>query len=290
MSYLAATGDDGAGVMWPAVSNRVVAVGGTSLSWTGSGTRSETTWSSTGGGVSSHMAKPSYQAGTANATKRAVDDVAFNANPYTGQYVATMAPGSSTVSWMSAGGTSLATPQWAGLLAVANALRAQGGKAALGLPHSALYGSVAKTGGTLLDITSGSNGSCGTCAATAGYDTPTGLGTPQGSAVLTALSGATVSTTTTASTVASGLRVSTTPLSGKAGSALSGTIGLDLAGATSAQISISGAPQGMGFSAKASGIAVNWPNPVAGSYALQVSLSDNQGRTAQAAVLVSVAK
>ncbi len=127
MSYLAATGDDGAGVMWPAVSNRVVAVGGTSLSWTGSGTRSETTWSSTGGGVSSHMAKPSYQAGTANATKRAVADVAFNANPYTGQYVATMAPGSSTVSWMSAGGTSLATPQWAGLLAVANALRAQGG-------------------------------------------------------------------------------------------------------------------------------------------------------------------
>jgi hypothetical protein len=215
--------------------------------------------------------------------------VAFNANPYTGQYVATMASGSTTVSWISAGGTSLSTPQWAGLLAVANALRAQGGKALLGLPHSALYGSVAKTAGNLLDITSGSNGSCGTCAAAAGYDTPTGLGTPQGSAVLTALSGATVTASTTTPVVSS-LSVSSTPLSGKAGSALAATIGLDLAGATSAQINISGAPQGMGFSASANGISVSWPSPVAGSYTLQVSLSDNLGRTAQAAVAVSIAK
>ena len=39
-----------------------------------------------------------------------------------------MAQGSTSVSWISAGGTSLSTPRWAGLLAVANALRAQGGK------------------------------------------------------------------------------------------------------------------------------------------------------------------
>lgn len=287
MSYLAATGDNGAAVSWPAVSSRVVAVGGTSLTWTGSGSRSETTWSSTGGGISSFVAQPSYQAGTNNASKRAVADVAFNANPYTGQYVATMAQGSTSVSWISAGGTSLSTPQWAGLLAVANALRAQGGKASLGLPHGTLYSSVAKTPGTLLDVTTGSNGSCGTCAAAAGYDTPTGLGTPQGNAVLTALSGATV----TASTAAiSSLSVSTTPLSGKVGSALAATIGLDLAGASSAQINISGAPQGVSFSASASGIQVSWASPAAGSYTLQVSLSDNLGRTAQAAVAVNIAK
>ena len=79
--HLAATGDNGAAVSWPAVSSRVVAVGGTSLTWTGSGSRSETTWSSTGGGISSFVAQPSYQAGTNNASKRAVADVAFNANP-----------------------------------------------------------------------------------------------------------------------------------------------------------------------------------------------------------------
>jgi hypothetical protein len=90
--------------------------------------------------------------------------------------------------------------------------------------------------------------------------------------------------------VVSSLSVSSTPLSGKAGSALAATIGLDLAGATSAQINISGAPQGMGFSASANGNSVSWPSPVAGSYTLQVSLSDNLGRTAQAAVAVSIAK
>jgi subtilase family serine protease len=288
MSYLAATGDDGAGVFWPAVSARVVAVSGTSLSWSGTGSRTETTWSGTGGGVSSYVALPAYQNGTARTAKRAVADVAFNANPYTGQYVATMTPGSTAVRWISAGGTSLATPQWAGLLAVANALRAQGGKSALGLPHSALYGTVAKTSGTLLDITTGSNGSCASCAAVAGYDTPTGLGTPHGSSVLTALSGASVSAGS--SPAASSLRVSSTLLSGKANAALAATIGLDLAGASSAQINISGAPQGMSFSASAAGIAVSWAKPVAGSYTLQVNLTDNLGRSAQAAVPVSISK
>ena len=41
MSYLAATGDWGTGVMWPSVSPSVLAVGGTTLSWSGVGARSE---------------------------------------------------------------------------------------------------------------------------------------------------------------------------------------------------------------------------------------------------------
>ena len=90
MSYLAATGDNGAVVSWPAVSSRVVAVGGTSLTWTGSGSRSETIWSSTGGGISSRG--PAQLPGRhEQCVRRAVADVAFNANP--GQYVATMGPG-----------------------------------------------------------------------------------------------------------------------------------------------------------------------------------------------------
>jgi hypothetical protein len=97
MSYLAATGDSGAQVNWPSVSSNVLAVGGTSLTWTGSGTRSEVGWSGTGGGISAFVPAPAYQAvtvpGMGSLARRSVADVAFNADPSTGQFVATIAPG-----------------------------------------------------------------------------------------------------------------------------------------------------------------------------------------------------
>ena len=52
MSYVAATGDSGAGVYWPAVSPNVLAVGGTTMTYTGNGARTEVSWSGTGGGTS----------------------------------------------------------------------------------------------------------------------------------------------------------------------------------------------------------------------------------------------
>ncbi len=61
MSYLAATGDSGSGVSWPSVSPNVLAVGGTTLSYSGSGVRSEAAWSGTGGGISAYTALPTYQ-------------------------------------------------------------------------------------------------------------------------------------------------------------------------------------------------------------------------------------
>lgn len=61
MSYLAATGDSGAGVMWPAASPGVLAVGGTSLTYSGTGSRSEVAWSGTGGGTSAYFGTPAYQ-------------------------------------------------------------------------------------------------------------------------------------------------------------------------------------------------------------------------------------
>ena len=106
----------------------------------------------TGGGVSAATALPAYQGGAVPGftgyARRTVADVAFNADPSTGQYLAVMAQGATSVSWLSAGGTSLATPQWAGLLAVANAQRALAGKAALGQPHPVLYGQVAAVPGS----------------------------------------------------------------------------------------------------------------------------------------------
>ncbi|MGL4602946.1 MAG: S53 family peptidase, partial [Iodobacter sp.] len=142
MSYIAASGDNGAGVSWPAVSSKVLATGGTSLSYT-SGTRAETAWSGSGGGTSAYVTMPLYQTYVTvpgkNVAKpmRAVPDVALNSDPNSGVYTV-MSGG-----WYSVGGTSAASPQWASLLAVTNALRAQSGKTAIGQPQTALYKNIA---------------------------------------------------------------------------------------------------------------------------------------------------
>ncbi|HEY9106607.1 MAG TPA: S53 family peptidase [Roseateles sp.] len=294
MSYLAATGDNGAAVSWPSASSKVVAVGGTTLGWSGSGTRSETTWTNTGGGTSAYVALPGYQSGSiAGYARRAVADVAFNADPNSGQYVALISPGTTTTRWVSAGGTSLSTPQWAGLLAVANAMRAAGGKAALGQPHAALYqqiGAVPTTyAAAFKDVSSGSNGTCTTCAARTGYDTPTGWGTPNVTALLTSLGAATSSTTTTttpAATVAP--KLTTTAITGVAAKPLSASIGYSAPGASSLSISISGAASGMGFSAGSGAIALSWAKPVVGTVNLSITLKDNLGQTSTGTVAVKI--
>jgi len=271
MSYLAATGDSGTGVQWPAVSTHVLAVGGTSLSYSGIGARSESAWSSTGGGISSYTAVPGYQnssvPGMGGPGGRSVADVSFNADPYTGQYVAVIAPGSSTPSWLSAGGTSLSTPQWAGLLATVNALRAQSAKPALGAPHTVLYDQIAATPGTyassFADITSGADGSCSVCSAKLGYDTPTGLGTPNVSALLASLSGT--------AGLASAPIVTGATVSGQAGTALSFSV--NVSASNPLTFALSGAPSGM--SVNASG-TVTWAAPVAGNYSVAIKATDSK--------------
>lgn len=290
MSYLAATGDNGAAVAWPSVSSRVLAVGGTTLGYSGSGSRSETAWSGTGGGTSAHVALPSYQSGSIGGyARRAVADVAFNADPNSGQYVALISPGSTSVRWVSAGGTSLATPQWAGLLAIANAMRAASAKALLGQPHAALYQQIAAVpksyAAAFQDVASGSNGSCASCAAQAGYDTPTGWGTPNAGALLASLGGASVATSPAAT---AGPQLTTASLGGMAGKAFSGSIGYMAPGATSLSISISGVPAGMGFAAGGGAILASWSQPLAGRYALAITLKDNLGQTAKGTVVVTI--
>ena len=271
MSYFAATGDNGTGVIWPSVSSHVVAVGGTSLTYSGSGARTETTWSGTGGGVSAYTPTPSYQSsavpGVGTLAHRAVADVAFNADPSTGQYLAIITPGSSTVNWMSAGGTSMSTPQWAGLIAVANAQRAAASQAVLGDPHTALYTQIATVPGTyaadLKDITSGADGSCSACGAKTGYDEPTGLGTPNVSNLLSTLTGATVAPTAPVVTSAS--------ISGTVGTALSFTVSVTAPNAVT--YTMTGAPSGMSISTAG---VVSWATPVAGSYSVTVTAKDSK--------------
>src|SRR5262249_32147852 len=75
--------------------------------------------------------------------------------------------------WAVYGGTSVSSP----IVAAVFALAAPAG--ASDFPVSYPYGNR----GALFDVTSGANGSCGQsylCTAVAGYDGPTGLGTPNG--------------------------------------------------------------------------------------------------------------
>ena len=306
MSYLAATGDSGVSVSWPSVSPNVLAVGGTTLAWTGSGLRSEQAWSGTGGGASAFTAMPAYQTkavpGFSGYARRAVADVAFNADPASGQYVAVMKPGSSAVNWISAGGTSLATPQWAGLLAVANAQRALAGKTALGLPHPALYGHIAAVpgsyAGAFADVLSGRHGSCALCTAKIGYDQLTGLGTPHAASLLSQLAG-TVDSAAPAPAPApeapvpaakTGPVITSTPMAGKVGQVLTGTFSISDPSAKSFAVSVSGAPAGMGFGVSGLTFTARWPKPVAGSYTLTVSVRTSAGLSTTARIPVTIAR
>lgn len=163
------SGDSGYGVQFPASSPHVTAVGGTSLV-RASNSRgwNETAWNGAGSGCSAVYAKPTWQS-DALCARRTVADVSAVADPSTG--VAVYGPVNRRSSgWMVFGGTSVAAPLIAGIYG------ASGGTASFGSdPYAHLS--------ALFDVTSGSNGSCSgsyLCTAGAGYDGPTGLGTPNG--------------------------------------------------------------------------------------------------------------
>ncbi len=161
------SGDNGYGVEYPASSHYVTAVGGTHLT-SGGGTRgwTETVWSGAGSGCSTLNTALSGQASVGTGcAKRAVADVSAVADPNTG--VAVRYNGS----WLVFGGTSVAAPIIAGVYGLAG----NAGSIDNNYPYA--------HASSLFDVTSGSNGSCPTsqwCTARAGWDGPTGLGTPNG--------------------------------------------------------------------------------------------------------------
>jgi len=202
VTVTAAAGDDGSSdrvtdgkphVDFPASSPHILACGGTSLkadTTTGEVT-SETVWNdgaghgATGGGVSDAFPIPSWQAAvgvpaTASGFDgRGVPDVAGDADPQTGYQV--RVDGTDTV----IGGTSAVAPLWAAL--AARLVEATGKR--IGLLQLALYpqatGSATAPG--FRDIVTGDNG---VYRARAGWDACTGLGVPDGTALLAALRGA----------------------------------------------------------------------------------------------------
>ena len=299
MTYLAATGDHGPQVDWPAVAPRVLAVGGTSLRFSGAGERIETSWSSTGGGFSAYTPTPGYQSaavpGVGGKAFRGVADVAMNADPATGQYVARIEPGATEPVWISAAGTSLATAQWAGVMAVANAQRALGGKPPLGAPHALLYESIASRPGDYFsafsDVTAGSNGACSSCGAATGYDTLTGLGTPKVAGLLALLSQFTA-LPSVQSSPAPGTAVSTTigneDIVGVAGLAMAGSIAFSDPSSARLKVTISGVPNGLELVASGQSVLAKWAKPRAGSYNLRVQAVNDMGQTAQTTVRIQV--
>jgi subtilase family serine protease len=172
ITFVASSGDAGAGTSYPAVSPNVLAVGGTSLRvgpWGNYG--NESAWADSGGGISLFEPKPSYQANITPATKRSNPDVAFNSDPDTGYYVYDTVPYAGYAGWFQEGGTSVAAPIWAALIAIADQGRALNGTGSLANAPAAIYSLPAHD---FHDITTGSNG----YAAGPGYDLATGRGTP----------------------------------------------------------------------------------------------------------------
>ncbi len=203
---------------YPASSPHVVAVGGTRLqgplgaggTWVG-----ETVWNGDGaggGGCSVELAAAPWQQNTSDwaavgcGEHRAVADVSADADPYTGVAVydsiseCRSEEGNVTpVHWCTIGGTSLASPLVASVFALA------GGAGGVEYPAKTLYENEVRNPSSLHDVISGSNGACSEefdittglsgctelqeaascseeaiCLARAGYDGPTGVGTPAG--------------------------------------------------------------------------------------------------------------
>lgn len=183
VTYFNASGDRGNNLFgYPGASPLVVGAGGTTLRLNADNTiKSETAWSGSGGGESVYFQEPSYQIGFQSSGKRGVPDVAWNSDPSTGVAVYDSEDGN----WAAAGGTSASSPQWCGLTAIANSLRAAQGKGTIGVGFlPAVYANPL----AFHDITSGKNGSCGmVCTAGVGYDFVTGLGSPDAVAVVGAL-------------------------------------------------------------------------------------------------------
>ncbi|MFI6598290.1 S8 family serine peptidase [Nonomuraea sp. NPDC050536] len=198
ITVVAAAGDSGVydnssgkqvrSVDWPASDPLVTAVGGTRLELDDAGKRlkPDTVWSddggASGGGLSSVFTRPAYQHTVAAVAtgRRAVPDVSLSAagDRSTMAYLTD----DKAASWWPVYGTSLATPMFAGVVALA----AQHAGKRLGSINPALYDLANAHNAGIVDITTGTNGKHGH-PARPGYDLASGLGTVNAATLVPAL-------------------------------------------------------------------------------------------------------
>jgi hypothetical protein len=180
VTFLASTGDSGAPGGYPAYSPNVVAVGGTTLTLNADNTwKSEKGWSGSGGGASTQESEPSYQNNVQTTNKRTIPDVALDADNNNSPVA--IWDSYDFGSWVGVGGTSLACPCWAGLVAVTNQGRLANGGTVLntssGTQTQTFLYSLHST--DFHDNLGGSNGTNTTGLTNpAVYDEVTGLGSP----------------------------------------------------------------------------------------------------------------
>jgi hypothetical protein len=163
----ASAGDEGYGVSYPAASQYVISVGGTTLAKAvGSRGWQETTWGGSGGGCSLYEPKPVWQTDP-SCGKRTDNDVSAVANP---RSPVSIYDSYESSGWELVGGTSAAAPIVASVEAHASAaVRDEGAEA---FYRHALF-DISEGGDELL---------CDNylCDAREGYDAPTGWGAPDG--------------------------------------------------------------------------------------------------------------
>jgi subtilase family serine protease len=175
VSFTASSGDSRCGSQYPAASPFVTSVGGTVLTTKPDGTYiSETAWNGSGGGTSIFESRPSFQDNFNSNSRRGIPDVAMistNVAMYD----------SDLGGFIQVGGTSIAAPLWAGVLARANQLRSESMQNA----NNELYhiaGNSGRYASNFHDITT--DGSGDICSAKTGYDYVTGLGSEVGNALV----------------------------------------------------------------------------------------------------------
>jgi subtilase family serine protease len=248
-NFFAASGDSStwssSNEAWPADDANVVSVGGTDLVTASAAGpwKSETAWTDSGGGISPDgIAIPAWQqlSGVINSsnkgstTLRNGPDVSANAN-----FTFYTCADQEACLANEYGGTSFATPMWAGYIALVNQQLALNGDSTIGFINPTIYAqNITSAYATdFHDITSGTSGSY---SAVTGYDLVTGWGSPNGTGLINAL--APTSTTPTYSLSASPASVSV--VQGSSGtSTITSTVvdGFDSAVA----LTVSGAPTGV---------------------------------------------
>lgn len=177
IAVTASAGDWGYnGAYYPASSSYVVGVGGTSLvqapnarGW------NETAWTGTGSGCSSlNTALPPASAFNTGCAGRAMNDVSAVSDPSNGGLAVYYPTSAAKSAWSQLGGTSEASP------IIASAFTLSGNTGSTSTPANWIpYSNTS----SLFDVATGSNGTCSPaqwCTARAGWDGPTGLGTPDG--------------------------------------------------------------------------------------------------------------
>lgn len=173
-----ASAGDSPGTEFPSVLSNVVGVGGTTITRSASGAyKNETSWSATGGGLSSFVPRPSYQSVISSivGSKRGVPDVSLDANPSSGAWLYDTVPyQGQKLNWVVVGGTSLASPATAAL--VNNAASFNSSNATELAEIYANYGNAT----AFRDIKSGVCKNGGETAAKTGWDFCTGVGSSLG--------------------------------------------------------------------------------------------------------------